>query len=344
MLKKKRLSNLLRDRKFYVLLAVLAFMVVLPVIDRSAFTLRILTLVTVLGIYASSWNLLAYSGQGSLGHAAFLGIGGFVSSLIAINLGLPALVGLLFGGVFAAGIGLLIGLACVRLKAWFLAMVTFGFSVIAAAVITALDPITHGTLGFPPVPLAPSGLPFYLLTVTVATLSIIAIYMTMKSKLGLAFKAIRENELEARMIGIHVAKYKLLAFVVSTFFAGIAGGLYVQTQGYVSSSVFSADNSFKPLMMSVIGGLGTIEGPIIGSAIIVAIDSFAPNLDRLLQPILSPLFPAVSAVGPPLRLLALGLFLILILIFLPKGIASLIPRIYGFFREDKSKVKADAKA
>lgn len=256
MLTKRKLSGLLHDKKFYVLLAVLVFMIVFPLVDRSAFTLRVLTLVTVFAIYASSWNLLAYSGQGSLGHAAFLGIGGFVSSLIAINLGVPALAGLLFGALFSAGIGVLIGLACVRLKTWFLAMVTFGFSVIAAAIISALDPITHGTLGFPPPPLVPSGLPFYLLIVTVATLSIVTIYMTMKSKLGLAFKAIRENELEARMIGIHTAKYKLVAFVISTFFAGIAGGLYVQTQGYVSSSVFSADNSFKPLMMAVIGGLG----------------------------------------------------------------------------------------
>ena len=341
MLTKRKLSGLLHNKKFYVLLAVFVLIIVYPIIDRSAFTLRVLTLVTVFAIYASSWNLLAFSGQGSLGHAAFLGIGGFVSSLVAVNLGLPPLFGLLVGGLFAAGIGVLIGLACVRLKTWFLAMVTFGFSVIAVAIISALDPITHGTLGFPPPLLVPSGLPFYLLTVSVATLSVVTTYLIMKSKLGLAFKAIRENELEARMIGIHTAKYKLLAFAISTFFAGIAGSLYVQTQGYVDSSVFSADNSFKPLMMSVIGGLGTIEGPIIGSSIIVAIDTFLPNVDSFIQPVLHPLFPAVSAVGPPLRLAALGLFLILVVIFLPKGVASLLPKVYDFFREEPKKVKTN---
>jgi branched-chain amino acid transport system permease protein len=312
---------------------------IVPIFERSAFTLRILTLVAVFTVYASSWNLLAFSGQGSLGHATFLGIGAFVSSLIASNLGIPVIVGLLAGGLFAAALGFLIGLACVRLKAWFLAMVTFGSSVIAVAVVTEFDYITHGTLGFPPPRIAAPGLPLYLLTATFAIVSVSSMYLIMKSKLGIAFKAIRENELEARMTGVNTPKYKLLAFVISTFFAGLAGCFYVQTQGYLDSSIFSADNSFKALMMAVIGGLGTIEGPIIGSTIIVAIDSFLPNIDRYIQPVMGPFFPAVSNVGPPLRLLGLGLFLILVVIFLPKGITSLLQRGYDFLREDTSKAK-----
>ena len=101
------------------------------------------------------------------------------------------------------------------------------------------------------------------------------------------------------MIGINTAKYKLYAFVLSTFFAGLAGAIYTHFLRYISVSVFAADNSFKPLMMSVIGGLGTIEGPIIGSVIMVFIDTFLPNIDGVLQLALSPFFPAVSNVGPP---------------------------------------------
>ncbi len=97
--------------------------------------IHVLTLVAIFTIYASSWNLLASSGQGSLGHAAFLGIGGFVSSLLAINLGIPPVIGMFLGAFLSAGIGFLIGITCVRLKAWFLAMVTFGFSVIAGDII-----------------------------------------------------------------------------------------------------------------------------------------------------------------------------------------------------------------
>jgi branched-chain amino acid transport system permease protein len=340
---RRNLAAKVRNRKFYLFVVAAALITIIPFFERSAFTLRILTLVAVFTVYASSWNLLAYSGQGSLGHATFLGIGGFVSSLIAINLGLPLLAGVLVGGLFSAGVGLLIGLACVRLKAWFLAMVTFGSSVIAVAMLYQFGG-DAAILGFSPPRIVPSGLPLYLLTAAFAIVSVLTIYFIMNSKLGLAFKAIRENELEARMIGINTPRYKLAAFVISTFFAGLAGSFYVQTQGYVDPSVFAADNSFKPLMMTVIGGLGTIEGPIIGSALIVAIDSFLPNIDKYIQPIMGPLFPAVSNVGPPLRLLGLGLFLIIVVIFLPKGLTSLLHKAYDYFREDTSKVKKNGKA
>jgi len=343
MLSKQDLSALIRDKKVLLSLIVVVLLAFIPAFVGGPFALRILTLIAVFTIYASSWNLLAHSGQGSLGHALFLGIGGFASSLIAINLGVPPLLGLLLGGLFAAGFGLLIGLACVRLKAWFLAMVTFGASVIAVAAFSALDDITHATLGFPPIPMTPSGYSFYVLTLVIASLCVFSIYLIMNSKLGLAFKAIRENDLEARMIGIHVTKYKLIAFVISTFFAGIAGGLYVQTQSYVDSSIFAVENSFKPLMMAVIGGLFTIGGPIIGSAVIVAIDSFVPSVDKFLQPVLQPLFPAVSAVSPPLRMLGLGLFLIIVVIFLPKGLISLWPKVAAFFREEPKGKTDEAK-
>lgn len=145
------------------------------------------------------------------------------------------------------------------------------------------------------------------------------------------------------MIGINTGKYRLLAFVISTFFAGLAGGLYAESQTYIQTDIFKPDNSFLPLIMAVIGGLGTIEGPIIGSIIIVSIESFVPLTYPFLQP-LSPLFPGVSNPGPSLRLVGLGLFLIIVVIFLPKGITSLLhkaydrispllQKIYDYFRE-----------
>ena len=235
-----------------------------------------------------------------------------------------------YGAIFSAGIGFLIGLTCVRLEAWFLAMVTFGFSVIAGTLVSQFDEVTHGVMGFRTPLLVPSGLPFYYFALIMAITSVIIIYFLMKSKIGLAFRAIKENSSEASMIGINTAKYKLYAFVISTFFAGLAGSLYAHFLRYISVSVFSAENSFKPLMMAVIGGLGTIEGPIIGSFILVYIDSFLPNIDKFLQPIMSPLFPAVSNVGSPLRFIGLGLVLLLIVIFFPKGVTSFIRRFYNY--------------
>jgi len=326
-------TSLLHSQKFYFLLVILIIIVSIPLFEREPFMIHVLTLMSIFALYSSSWNLLAYSGQGSLGHAAFLGIGAFTSSLLAINLGIPPLIGLFIGGIFSAGIGFLIGLACVRLKAWFLSMVTFGFAVIAETLTSHFDFITHGVFGFRTPLLVPPGIPFYYMSIFLSLTSILIMYLIMKSKVGLAFRAISENEFEARMTGINTAKYKLLAFVISTFFAGLSGGLYAHFLRYINVAVFIPENSFKPLMMSVIGGLGTIEGPIIGSIIVVSIESFLPNIDKTLQTLMGPLFVEVSNVGPPLRFLGIGLFLVIIVIFIPKGVSSLLHKIYAYLRK-----------
>jgi branched-chain amino acid transport system permease protein len=316
-------TNVFRLRKFQYALAGVVFVALLPLFVRNEYLVgSVFTDMIIFALYASSWNLLAYSGQGSLGHAAFLGIGGFASALLATELGVPPIVGLFVGGLISAGIGFLVGLACVRLKAWFLAMVTFGFAVIAVTIISQFDDIFGGIIGFPTPSIVPQGVPFFYATLAITTVSIATIYVVMKSKWGLAFKAIHENELEAKMIGINTAKYRLLAFVISTFFAGVAGCLLTESQLFISTDIFKIDNSFLPLIMAVVGGLGTLEGPIIGSIIITSIEKFKDAANSLLQP-LSPLFRGVTNVGPALTFVGLGIFLILVVIFLPKGLSSL---------------------
>ena len=328
-----------RSRKFQYTLIGIAILIVLPPFVRSEYLVgHVLTTIIIFSLYASSWNILAYSGQASLGHAAFLGIGGFASALLATRLDVPLVVGLFVGGLISSGVGALIGLACVRLKAWFLGMVTFGFAIIIVTIVNHFDDIFGGQMGFATPSIVSQGLPFYYVSLTIVTASILVIFRIMKSKWGLAFKAIRDNELEARMIGINTGKYRLLAFIISTFFAGLAGGLLAQSQLVIQIDVFSAENSFLPLIMAVIGGLGTIEGPIIGSIIIVSIESFAPLTYGFLQP-LSPLFRGVTNPGPQLKYVALGLFLIVVVIFFPKGITALLRKGYDYLREDTSMLK-----
>src|SRR5512136_425776 len=228
------LTKSFRSRKIQSAAIALAFVAILPIFVRSEYIIsNVLTVMAIFALYASSWNLLAYSGQASLGHAAFLGIGGFASALLAIRLGLPPIVGLFAGGFISAAIGLLIGLACVRLKAWFLGMVTFGFAVIVVTIISQFDSIFGGMIGFPTPSIVPQGVPFFYATLAIVTFSMIAIFWVMKSKLGLAFKAIRENELEAKMTGINTGKYRLIAFIISTFFAGLAGDRYAESQLFI---------------------------------------------------------------------------------------------------------------
>ncbi len=333
---KKFKEDLRHSRKLQIAIIALVAACLLPLLDRTGYvTSEILTPIVVFAIYASAWNLLAYSGQASLGHAAFLGLGGFVSALIGVKLGLPPLLGLFVGAAFSALIGLLIGLACVRLKTWFLAIVTFGFSVIAATIFTQFDKELGSVLGFAPKTIVPTGLPLYYVAFVFSAASIVVIYFVIKSKWGLAFQAIHQNEQEAKMIGINVAKYRLLAFVLSTFFAGLAGGLYVQYTSYVDVSIFTLEHSLEPLMMAIVGGLMTVEGPIIGAAIVVSLESLLPTFDPFLRANVGWLFPSVSNVGPYITALGLGIFFVVMIIFAPKGITSLVPKVYDRLRGKK---------
>lgn len=351
MLSKQKLETLIRSKGLQLFLAATAILVVIPVLINDSFFLFVWTLIFIFAIYAASWNFLANSGQGSLGHAVFLGIGGFASALIGtrisnaiiVSIGVETLpVGfmsfmiqvsvILVGGLLSAAIGLLIGLACVRLKAWYLAIVTFGFSVIADSLSSQFDSVTNGINGFSPATLVQAGFPFYILVIGFAVSSIGIMYLIMKSRMGLAFRAIHGNETEARMIGINTAKYKLIAFAISTFFAGIAGGLYVYFIGFVDNSIFSPTNSFLPLIMTVIGGLGTVSGPVIGSIFLTSVGQILTMqvVTKSLSTTLGPLFPKVGYVGPPLTYLIIGVILLLIVIFSPKGLTALFRRFYNY--------------
>jgi branched-chain amino acid transport system permease protein len=353
----QQLTSFLRSRSFLFLVIIFAVLALIPMFIADSFFLFVFTLIFVFSIYAASWNFLANSGQGSLGHAAFLGIGGFSSAIIGSRIS-NAIIGalgamqtgfsslliqisvLLIGGLISAGIGLLIGLACVRLKAWYLAMVTFGFSVIAFTLSSQFDSFTNGMSGFRTPIFVSEGYPFYILVISFAAVSITVMYLIMKSRMGLAFRAIHGNEAEARMIGINTAKYKLIAFVISTFFAGIAGGLYAYFIQFIDNSVFSPANSFLPLIMTVIGGLGTVSGPIIGAVFLTSIGQIltTQSVTQSLSTTLGPLFPKVGYVGPPLTYLIIGVILLIIVIFSPKGLTSLFRKFYNYLlSEEKPK-------
>ncbi|MEM2924843.1 MAG: branched-chain amino acid ABC transporter permease [Methanocellales archaeon] len=307
--------------RFYLGLAGLALALLIPLASGSLYVLTVLILLLIFIIYASAWNLLTYSGQGSLGHAAFFGIGGYASSLIALKMGLPPIITIFIGGFFSAFIGILIGLTCIRLKEWFLAMVTFGFAIIAQTItVSQLAPITGGWDGISSPRLLSSEIPFYniyeyYIILALAILIILFIQMILKSKIGLALAAIRENELEARAAGIDTAKYKLLAFTISTFLAGLAGALEAHHFGYITPEIFGIELSFWPIIYSISGGLGTIEGPIIGTIAVTALWDGLRFLGLTYE-----------------RFIIIGLMLILIVIFLPRGLISLLEKIERLFQ------------
>ena len=314
-------SDIRQNIKTWIGLLSLVVALLIPLIfGINHYLLTVLIIMLVFIIYSSAWNLLALSGQGSLGHAAFFGIGGYTSAIIARSLGLHPLVTILAGGLFAAFIGVLIGLTCVRLREWFLGMVTFGFAIIVHTITTELSWLTGGWDGIPVKKLIPVTIPNYILyeyyvMLLITVVAIVIIYLITKSRVGLALEAIRENELEAKLMGINIIKYKLLAFAISAFFTGIAGALEIHHFGYITPEVYGIDISFWPIIYSISGGLFTIGGPILGTVVITFVWEVLRSFGLVYEGVV-----------------LIGLVLILIVIFLPKGLVSLPEKIKARLR------------
>jgi branched-chain amino acid transport system permease protein len=278
----------------------------------NVYFLTVLIIMLIFIIFSSAWNFLTYTGQGSLGHAAFFGIGGYISALVCVMSGITPYVTVFIGGAAAAAVGLFIGIICVRLKEWFLAMVTFGFAIIIQVIVASqFAAITGGWDGIAAPPLISSSVPNYLLYIyysilLIAVIVILLFRLILNSRIGLAFAAIRENELEARAAGIDPVRYKLFAFMISAYFSGVAGALEIHYLGYISPEIFGVDISFWPIIYSIAGGLGTLAGPIIGTIFITLI------------------WDGLQSFGLSYaRFIIIGVLLILIIIFLPKGLVSL---------------------
>ncbi|MCK4937324.1 MAG: branched-chain amino acid ABC transporter permease [Methanosarcinales archaeon] len=301
----------------------------LPLVITDDFFNRIIVLTFFYIMFSTSWNLLAYSGQASLGHAAFLGIGAFVSTIFIIN-GASAVVGVLAGALTASLVGLFLGVICVRLKEWFLGLVTFGFAIIMVALVNessifieamnsallaiglsgSMDPhMFGGSLGIYS-PNIVSRDQYYYLFFFAMVGTILASHLVIRSKIGFAFAAIRENQAEASMMGVDITRYKLIAFMISTFMAGFAGALFAPYNYFINPEIFSIHNSFMPIIMTISGGIGTIGGPIIGALVI--------NL----------IWEQMGLMGMSIdRLLILGLILVLEILFLPRGLMPLMKKI-----------------
>lgn len=302
-------------------LAALAVALLIPLLTAgNVYFLTVLIIMLIFILFSSAWNFLTYTGQGSLGHAAFFGIGGYISTLVAAGSGLSPYLTIFAGGGAAALVGLFIGVICVRLKEWFLAMVTFGFAIIIQVlVVSQFASVTGGWDGISAPPLIPSSVPNYLMyeyysILLIVVLVILLFRYILNTRIGLAFSAIRENELEARAAGIDPVRYKLFAFMISAFFAGVAGALEIHYLGYITPEIFGIDISFWPIIYSISGGLGTLAGPIIGVVVITL------------------LWDGLQTLGLTYaRFIIIGILLILIIIFLPKGLISLPERLKGIY-------------
>src|SRR3989475_8795861 len=244
---------------------------------RELFVLQVLSLVFIFAIYAQSWTLAAHSGQPSLGHATFLGLGSYGSILLATRLGVRPAVALSLGPLLPALAGLGIGALCRRLREAYFGMVTFGCStIIQVLFVEQFGWLTNRWDGLDAPRLAPEGLAIeraavfnYLVGLALMVATYVGGASIMRSRTGLAFVAIHDNETVAAAAGVSVVRYRLLAMTAGGDIAGLAGAINGHTlTRHISPGGFGIEDSIWPVLYSIARGLGTPEGPILRTLVV----------------------------------------------------------------------------
>ncbi|MBI1859726.1 MAG: branched-chain amino acid ABC transporter permease [Deltaproteobacteria bacterium] len=277
-------------------------------------------------ILSMSLNLVnGCAGQFSLGHAGFMAVGAYVAATLTTvfpagpsfqsHLGVG--MAILSGGIAAGLAGYLVGLPSLRLRGDYLAIVTLGFGEIIRIVILNIEAV-GGPRGLPGIPRLSS---FFWIYVWAAITGLV-LFRIIRSSVGRALLSLREDEIAAESMGINTAKYKVQAFVISSFFAGIAGGLFAHYQGFVDPSSFSFNRSVEVVIMVVMGGMGSISGSVIGAIIVTVLPEFLRFLDKF-------------------RMVVFPLILIILMLLRPMGLLG-HKEIWQLFRFKRSLKKAVA--
>jgi branched-chain amino acid transport system permease protein len=299
-----------RALRWLGLAAVLALCALLPLLLEQ-YKLYVLSLTLVYLILAIGLNLtLGYAGQISLCHAAFMGFGSYAVAILGAR-GVPFEVALLIGVVIAFLWGLVLGFPALKVKHHYLAMVTLGFNIIVFLVLRNWESLTGGSFGISSIqrpawgPLSFKSDRAYALYIMGWTALVVAsAYWILTSRWGRAFRAIRENEMRAAVVGVSLRNYKLMAFAIGAAYAGVGGALFAPLLTYIDPTAYTLDRSVQFLMMVVMGGLGRFEGPFIGAVVVT-------------------MLPEVLRGSEGLYLIIYALAVILMMLFMPKGLVGL---------------------
>ncbi|MES2974156.1 MAG: branched-chain amino acid ABC transporter permease [Pseudomonadota bacterium] len=309
-----------------------------------------LTFILIYSIVGLGLMVLAgFTGLFSIGHAAFLGVGAYTQAVFT-NMGVPFPIALVLSGLLSAAVGVVVGLPALRVKGIYLGIATLSFGFIVEEVLARWESVTGGNAGIHVK--APdifgwkvgSGDGFYFLCLFITVVSTLAILNLMRSPTGRAFVAIRDSEISAQSMGIHLARYKTLSFAISAALAGIGGALYAHKLSFISPEQFNIIQSIDLLLMVVIGGLGFIHGAFLGAIFLISM----PQIISLTKDML----PVFIGQAPGLQSVVYGMVLIGFVLFEPMGLYGrwLKIRTYfqlfpfyrkGLFKRQKSFQKSD---
>jgi branched-chain amino acid transport system permease protein len=270
-----------------LLLALLCATLAFPLVVSSPATQNIAILILMAAQTGVAWNILGgYAGQVSLGHVAFYGIGAYTSTLLFAQFGVNPWLGMLSGGVVAALVSLLVGWPCFRLKGHYFTMATIAVAEIVQIIFTNWD-FAGAAVGLT-IPMDKQGwdtfvfaskLPYYYIALGLLLLTLLANFAIERSYLGYYFRAIKDEPEAARSLGVALGKYKQIAFVVSSFLTALGGSFYAQKELYIDPpSVLGTGLSIKMALVSILGGIGSLFGPIIGAAVLTTIDEVTRSM------------------------------------------------------------------
>ena len=295
------------ERKYIALIAFIIFASILPLTVPSIYILHVLILAHIFVIYAASWDILTgYTGQLNLGHAMFFGLSAYTVAITNTMLMMPLPISFILGIFSAFILSLVVGIPCLRLRGPYLAITTFSFSwilfLLASSAMIWLSGGEEGVRGVKTFVIG--SLPNYYLSFIFMLVSVGILYRIASSEIGLILKAIKEDEDAAMACGIDTTRYKLLAFILSGIFAGIAGAFYAQYMRIVTVDVVTLELSAAAITFSLIGGIGTVIGPALGAYILtVLFEGFSWLADY--------------------RILIYNLIIVAFVLFLPGGLMSI---------------------
>lgn len=262
----------LTQLRWYSLLLPIGLVICLLPFWTGSYYLQVFTIAFYYVVLASSWNLIAgYTGQFSLAHHAFAAIGGYTSALLVTRSGLPIWMGILAALLSSTLMGFILGVLCLRMRAIYLAIATWAFAESVRIVLSMTYKITRGDLGLavPKIFLGTGrAVACYYLFLGLAAATVLVIFLINRSKMGYYIRAIRNDEMVARVMGIHTTRWKILSFIISSGIAGVAGAFYGHYNGLLTPVMVDFNEMAFIVIMVVIGGIRSIAGPVIGAIFI----------------------------------------------------------------------------
>lgn len=318
----------LQDKKVWFLALAALLLIGLPQIITSKYIMHLVNLIGIYVLLTMGFNILTgYTGLVSLGQAGFYAIGAYTTSLCNRSLGISPWISMLCGIVVTMIFGFILALPALRVKDKYLVLLTIGFAEIVRLIALNWIDLTHGPSGIGGIE-APSffgialdtSAKFYYLILACVFFAFVYQYILMKSRAGRAFIAIREDEKAAQLAGIDLTNYKIKSFMISAVLSGMAGVLYAHSIHYISPDTFTYNESVTILCMGIIGGIGTLSGPLIGAVLLTA-------LPEMLRGFAS------------VRMIVYGLSLIVMISVSPGGLAGAFVKARRAFVERRKKAR-----